>query len=549
MTAPRARTVGRVEMGSLLSVLASLIWLPQAALLALAVQRLAEGGGVDDVLMPAVLVLGLGLSRSLAEAMGARRSHARARRVLGELRGRAQRRLASGSPLDPRRHPAGLAASTLAEQAEALLPYLSRFQPVRLRVMLVPPLILAVVLSQSWVAALILLAAAPLIPVFMALVGWRAKAASEAQMVEMGGMNAFLLDRLRGLATIRGLGAIEATAERLAASARGLQQRTMAVLRIAFLSSAVLELFSALGVAMVAVYVGFHLLGQLDFGAWGGRLDLGQGLFVLLLAPAFFEPLRDLSAVWHDRAAGVAAEESLERLAAPGLEVPGALDQRAEGPTGVLGIEIRHLDFRHEGGAAPVFADFSLSVAPGEHVALTAPSGAGKSTLLSLIAGLAPVAPGMIAIGGADLTAETAAGLRRRIAWIGQRPHFFAGSVRGNIALGRPGVDLALVLDAVALARLQGVAGPGASRDLGEGGGGLSGGEQLRLAIARAAATPDLGLVIADEPTAHLDRATAAEVTAGLLALAEGRTLILATHDPVLIAAMDRQVMLEASVS
>lgn len=538
-----------MEAGSLLSALAALIWLPQAALLALAVQRLAAGGGLDAVLVPAAFVLGLGLLRPLAEAAGARLSYRRARQLLGEARGRALHRLATGSPLDPRRHPAGLAASALAEQAETLLPYLSRFQPVRLRVLLVPPLILAAVLSQSWVAALILLVAAPLIPVFMALVGWRAKAASEAQMIEMGGMNAFLLDRLRGLATIRGLGAIEATAERLAASARGLQQRTMAVLRIAFLSSAVLELFSALGVAMVAVYVGFHLLGQLEFGTWGGRLDLGQGLFILMLAPAFFEPLRDLSAVWHDRAAGVAAEESLARLAAPGLDVPGALDEAAGGAGTVPGVEISHLAFHHEGAAAPLFTDFSLSIAPGEHVALTAPSGAGKSTLLSLIAGLAPVAPGMIAIGGTDLTAATAAGLRRRIAWIGQRPHFFAGTVRGNIALGRPGVDLMTVLDAVTLARLQGVAGHAAARPLGEGGGGLSGGEQLRLAIARAAATPDLGLVIADEPTAHLDRATAAEVTAGLLALAEGRTLILATHDPVLIAAMDRQITLEGRVS
>ncbi|MES2533856.1 MAG: ABC transporter transmembrane domain-containing protein, partial [Pseudomonadota bacterium] len=147
---------------------------------------------------------------------------------------------------------------------------------------------------------------------------------SEAQMVEMGGMNAFLLDRLRGLATLRALGAVDATAERLGDAAQSLRQRTMAVLRIAFLSSAVLELFSALGVAMVAAYVGFHLLGTLPFGAWGHRLSLGEGLFVLLLAPAFFEPLRELSAVWHDRAAGEAALEALDRLAQVGEALPGA---------------------------------------------------------------------------------------------------------------------------------------------------------------------------------------------------------------------------------
>ena len=165
-------------------------------------------------------------------------------------------------------------------------------------------------------AALILLFAAPLIPLFMAIVGWRAKAASEEQLVQLGGMNAFLLDRLRGLSTLRAFGAVEATGRQLHEHAQSLRVRTMRVLRIAFLSSAVLELFSALGVAMVAVYIGFHLLGVLRFGAWGQALSLGQALFVLLLTPAFFEPLRELSAVWHDRAAGEAALERLQAMAA-----------------------------------------------------------------------------------------------------------------------------------------------------------------------------------------------------------------------------------------
>src|SRR6478752_9630380 len=142
-------------------------------------------------------------------------------------------------------------------------------------------------------------------------------------MVAMGSMNAFLLDRLRGLATLRALDAVDATAQRLGESAQSLRTRTMAVLRIAFLSSAVLELFSALGVAMVAAYVGFHLLGTLGFGTWGRTLSLGEGLFVLLLAPAFFEPLRELSAVWHDRAAGEAALASLARLSQGGVALPG----------------------------------------------------------------------------------------------------------------------------------------------------------------------------------------------------------------------------------
>ncbi|MCF4165892.1 thiol reductant ABC exporter subunit CydD [Zavarzinia compransoris] len=525
-------------------MLAAFVWLPQAGFIALAVQRLADGGGVDAVLWPAVAVGLLGVLRAALDALGARLSYRKARHVLSAARARAVDVLAAGSPLDTRRHPAGLAASVIAEQAEAVLPYLSRYKPVRMRVMVLPFVIAGAVFFFSWTAALILLVAAPLIPLFMALVGWRAKAASEAQLAEMGDMNAFLLDRLRGLATIRGLGAVETTANRVHGAAVSLKERTMAVLRIAFLSSAVLELFSALGVAMVAVYVGFHLLGQIGFGAWGGTLGLGEALFVLLLAPAFFEPLRDLSAVWHDRAAGVAGLAALDGLMAPGLEMPGALSAGSRVPAraGALSVDLRGLSFGHEGAPAPVFDHFDLHVRPGERIAVLGPSGAGKSTLLSLIGGLAPASGGRIAIGDRLMTAETAADLRQGMAWIGQRPHFFAGTLRANIALGRPEVDLATVETAVAEAALQHVAGPGAARDLGEGGLGLSGGEALRLALARAAATPGLGLVLADEPTAHLDRETAAEVTAGLLRLTEGVTLIVATHDPALAAAMDRTI-------
>ena len=526
-------------------MLGALVWLPQAGFIAYAVQRLADGGGFASILWPAVAVGLLGVLRAGLEALGGRLSYRRARNLLTTARARAVAVLAAGSPLDTRRHPAGLAASVLAEQAEAVLPYLARFKPVQARLMVLPFAILLAVAFFSWIPALILLIAAPLIPLFMALVGWRAKAASEEQLVELGDMNAFLLDRLRGLATIRGLGAVETTARRVHAAATSLKTRTMAVLRIAFLSSAVLELFSALGVAMVAVYIGFHLLGQIGFGAWGARLTLGEGLFVLLLAPAFFEPLRDLSTVWHDRAAGAAGLKALDGLLAPGLELPGALD-RAEPNLlpegGALAVDLRGIGFRHEGAATPVFDGFDLHVHAGERIALLGPSGAGKSTLLSLIAGLVPAQEGRIAVGGRLLGPETASDLRRGLAWIGQRPHFFAGSLRANVALGRPEVDLAAVEAAVADAQLQHVAGPGASRDLGEGGLGLSGGEALRLALARAAATQGLGLVLADEPTAHLDRATADEVIAALLRLTEGVTLIVATHDPALAAAMDRTI-------
>jgi ATP-binding cassette subfamily C protein CydD len=536
-------------LGGLVQGAAALLWLPQAGLLAWAVQRLGAGEGVAAVLAPAAGIAVLGAMRASCEAWGARRVFAAARARLSALRADAAAALASRSPLDRTRPASGLAASVIAEQAEAVVPYLVRYGPARWRATVLPLVILPVIASLSWAAALVLLVAAPLIPLFMAVVGWRARAASQAQMVETGHMNAFLLDRLRGLATLRALDAVDATALRLGEAAQSLRCRTMAVLRIAFLSSAVLELFSALGVAMVAAYVGFHLLGTFEFGAWGRRLSLGEGMFVLLLAPAFFEPLRELSAVWHDRAAGEAALEAIEGLSRGGLPLPGST-VAASPPTGEAGtaapaVHIRGLRFRHSGEDA-LFEDFDLCVAPGEHVALTGPSGAGKTALLSLIAGLVPAQAGEIVIGGVPLSEATAGALRARMAWMGQRPHVFAGSVQANVALGRAGVQAAQVAAAMRFAALDRVAQAHPGAALGEGGRGLSGGELVRLALARLAVHPDADLLLVDEPTAHLDGDTAARVADALIELARGKTLIAATHDPVLAARMQRVIRLDA---
>ena len=544
----RLASMPPASFAALVLGLAPLLWLPQAAWLALAVQRLSVGEGLAGVWMPAAGILLLGAARAASEAWSARCLFCVARSRLSELRAGVAAALCARSPLDRARPASGLTASVIAEQAEAVVPYLVRYRPARWRATVVPLLILSVVASLSWVAAGVLLLAAPLIPLFMALVGWRARAASEAQMVEMGRMNAFLLDRLRGLATVRALGAVDATAGRVFDAAQSLRARTMAVLRIAFLSSAVLELFSALGVAMVAVYVGFHLLGTLGFGAWGRQLSLGEGLFILLLAPAFFEPLRELSAVWHDRAAGEAALDSLARLAQGGVPLPGAQadpsiagGRGADAPT----VQIHGLHFNHPGEQA-FLEDFELRVGAGEHVALMGPSGAGKTALLSLIAGLVPPTRGDIAIGGTVLCGSTVAALRARIAWMGQKPHVFAGSVQTNVTLGRAGAHTLQVAAAMKCADLHGVAQAHPGVALGEGGLGLAGGEMARLALARMALDAQADLLLVDEPTAHLDADTARRVTDALLELARGKTLIVATHDRVLAARLDRVIRLDA---
>ncbi|WP_159995071.1 thiol reductant ABC exporter subunit CydD [Roseomonas sp. 18066] len=545
--APRAALPGKIRRGALLQAGAALLWLPMAWLLAGAVQALADGAGLAAMIAPAAGLLALGAARAGLEALGGRLVFAGSRRMLSELRAKALDALAARSPLDATRLSSGAAASLVAEQADAVLPYLLRFRTARLRATLLPPVILLAILPFSWLSALALLLAAPLIPLFMALIGWRAQAASEAQMLELGGMNGFLLDRLRGLASIRALGAVDATARRLRAQAESLRTRSMAVLRIAFLSSAVLELFSALGVALVAVHIGFHLLGQFDFGAWGARLTLSQGFFLLLLAPAFFEPLRELSAAWHDRAAGEAALKAL-RAAAEIPEPAARLVAPLAAPAiATLGrppaVTVENLRFRHAGASAAVFTDVSLDLAPGEHVTLLGPSGIGKSSLLAVIAGLARPESGRVLIGGRALEAAPAE-LRAQIAWVGQKPFFFGASLARNVTLQRPGLDATAARRALRLSGLAHVAQRHGPQGIGEAGLGLSGGEALRLSIARALVDPAATLVLADEPTAHLDATTANAVTETLLALCQGRSLLLATHDPVLAARMDRVILL-----
>ncbi|PAT31252.1 thiol reductant ABC exporter subunit CydD [Vandammella animalimorsus] len=549
-----------------LPALASLLWVGQAWQIATAIAALMawqNGGGTAADLPPptatigqaAAITVALGLLRAALEYAGTQLAWRHARHSLTALRLQLGQRLRHSSPLDARRPPSGQITSAWMEQADAVLPWLARYQLAQWRVLLVPPALALCVGWHSWLSALLLLLAAPLIPLFMAIIGWRAQAISEAQLQALGHLHGDLLQRLRALPSLRALHAVEATAQRMSALGRDLAQRTMRVLRVAMLSSAVLELFSALGVALVAVYVGFHLLGQLPFGAWGERLTLHEGLFVLMLAPAFFEPLRELSAVWHDRANGRAALQRLQTLL-DGLAplVPNAhtagdpASAEIAAPASAPAITLQAVQPAlplAEGQAARPALD--LHIPAGAHVAITGPSGSGKSLLLALVAGLVQAASGQVRIGGLPMDAAHAAALRRRMGWMGAQPYLFTGSLQRNLRLGRAAPatpdDEARALQQVGLGAFV----PQRNQALlGEGGSGLSGGEALRLALARLVAAPEATLLLLDEPTAHLDSATSAQVLAQLLKLAQGRTLLLATHDPQAIAALPWVLELDA---
>ena len=537
IVAPVAR---ELRVAGRLSVLAGALWPAQAAAIAWAVSGWTAGTPpMERALIAALVFIACALARALLEHRAAGLLFDAADRTIARERAALIRREARAIA------DAGSAsvASLIVQKLTALHPWITRYHVAMMRASVLPLLLLALAFSQSWLVGLTLLVAGPVIPAFMALVGMAAEDASRRQMTEIGAMNDMVMDRLSAMLDIRLLGAAERAATDFGRHAESLRKQTMAVLGIAFLSSTVLEFFSALGVALVAVFVGFTLLGEITFGSWGAPLTLGQGLFLLLIAPDFFQPLRDLSAAWHDRAAGYAVVAELDALDAAertGFVGPGLPAEPLGGPLTLTVVDAA----ASLGGRHVVLPDIAL--AAGETLALTGPSGTGKSTALAAIAGLAPLARGRIEVCGRLLDAGSADAWRRRIAFVPQRPHFADMplgdwlDMRGGGADPWPALRLADAEDIVA--RLPG----GLAARLGESGGGVSGGQARRLLLARAVLSGG-DLILADEPTADLDKETADRIIGALQRLhRQGRSIIVATHDPALAATMVKTLELAA---
>jgi len=523
--------------GSFLSLAATLVWPLQAAVIAFVIGGLLSGPKSGAVGIAALAFLGLAALRTGLETAAQRDLASAAEARIADLREAILERETRAAAASGIGGPGALAALS-CEKLETLRPYLLRYRPARLKSAVVPMLILAIALWHSWAVALVLLMAGPLIPVFMALVGWAAKAASDRQMVEIGQLSDLLVDRLAALSDLRLIGAGGALVEGFAETSESLRARSMVVLKIAFLSSTVLELFAALGVAMVAIWVGFTLLGELGWGSWGGPLSPAMGIYLLLLAPEFFQPLRDLAAAWHDRAAAEAVLDEIDRWQRE--ERPVRLGHGRTGGLDAAPVSLRLTGLCHRGLGFP-----DIEIAPGARIAVTGPSGCGKTTLLRLIAGLERPEAGQILLSGHALDEDTATAWRCRIGWMPQAPHFLNRSLRHNIGFGdpvRPEVLRAAHLDAL-LAGLP----KGDLTLLGERGAGLSGGEARRVTLARAMhGAPQM--ILADEPTADLDARTAAAISNGLMGFARaGGTLVIATHDRDLAARMDSVIRLDRS--
>ncbi|PPU47976.1 thiol reductant ABC exporter subunit CydD [Xanthomonas arboricola] len=536
--ATRARRLAGVAVAVsgvlLLAQAAAIAWLLQAVLVQhLALAQLRDvGAGLVCALVGRALLNAWAQSLTGEVADVARR----------ELRARIARRLVQHGPVWLRRQRSGELGELSLAHTDALEGYFVGYQLARIEMLLVPPLILVAVFSVDWVVGLVLLLTAPLIPFFMMLVGWGAEAAGRDQLSELARMGGHFADRLKGLGLLRVYGRGEAELSGIAAAAEGVRERSLKVLRIAFLSSTVLEFFASVSVAIVALYFGLTYLGMLDLH---GLPTLGAGMFCLLLAPEFFAPLRRLAAHYHDRANALAAVAEAERLlegfAPPSAALPVTVPAlRALEPAQAHAplLQARDLALRPPGAPHTVVAHFSLTLQPGQRVAVIGASGSGKSTLLEGLAGwLAPEAGSVVLRPGT------------RIGYATQRPYLFHGSIADNLRLADPQAGAArlhAVADAAQVLRFAAQLPAGLDTQIGERGFGLSGGEARRVALARLLLRePDLLLL--DEPTAFLDPDTEAELLRTLGVFARGRAVVLATHSAAVMRWADTVIDLRGA--
>ncbi|WP_328962590.1 thiol reductant ABC exporter subunit CydD [Streptomyces virginiae] len=487
---------------------------------------------------PLLLLAAVAFGRGLIAWLTELAAHRAGAAVKSELRRRLLDRAAELGPGWLAGQRTGSLVSLATRGVDALDDYFSRYLPQLGLAVVVPVAVLARIVTEDWVSAAIIVVTLPLIPVFMILIGMATQSRMDRQWRLLSRLSGHFLDVVAGLPTLKVFGRAKAQAESIRKITDDYRRATMRTLRIAFLSSFALELLATLSVALVAVTIGMRLV--------HGELDLYTGLVILILAPEAYLPLRQVGAQYHAAAEGLAAaEEIFEVLETRTTGTTGTAELPAGAP---LRIEIEGIAVRYEGRGEDSPRPVSLTVGPGECVALTGPSGAGKSTLLQVLLGFVTPTAGRIRVAGVDLAELSPAQWRQQIAWVPQRPHLFAGTIAENVRLARAGASDADVAEALkdagawefvtALPR-------GVQTPLGEGGVGLSAGQRQRLALARAFLA-DRPVLLLDEPTAALDGETEAGIVDAVRRLSTGRTVLLVVHRPALLAVADRVVEMAA---
>uniref|UniRef100_A0A6J5Z9M9 Unannotated protein n=1 Tax=freshwater metagenome TaxID=449393 RepID=A0A6J5Z9M9_9ZZZZ len=525
----------------LLGVATSLLVVGQAVLLGRIIAAAFPGGeSLVDVQGDLWLLAGIVAARSLCAFGFETSGRLGARRVVGELRARLTAQMLESRPAGLRGQRSGELVTNAVQGLGSLEAYFARYPPQLVLAVVVPVVILIYVFPHDFAAGAILLVTLPIIPVFMVLIGLAARTATERRWRTLSLLSAHFLDAVKGLQTLKANDRAERQVESLRETGEQYRRQTMATLRIAFLSSLVLELAAMMGTALVAAAVAIQLI--------NGGLGFATALAVLLLAPELYLPVRMVGQQFHASTDGLTAAQACFELldeppAVSSPSAPAACPDPRDGALTLAGI-----DFGYEGRGEPVLDGLELQINPGEQLALVGPSGEGKSTVAALILRLLDPVAGRLTCNGTDLLDVDPKEWRRHLAWVPQRPTLFSGTLAENVRLGRPDADEAAVLAACAAAGLEPLLSAlphGLETRLGEGGRRLSAGETQRVALARAFLR-DAPLLILDEPTAHLDAESSAAVGESIARLCAGRSVLLIVHRPALAATADRILTLRS---
>lgn len=517
-------------LSTLLGLASALLIIAQAWLLATLMHQLISAHQPREQSLSAMLLLLLCFAlRALLSWLREQAGYRAGEKIRRALRKQALDRLQQLGPAWIQGKPAGSWATLLLEQLEEMQDYYARYLPQMSLAVLIPALILVAIFPVNWAAGLILLATAPLIPLFMALVGMGAADANRRNFQALARLSGDFLDRLRGLDTLRLFHRGAAETRAIATASEDFRQRTMEVLRLAFLSSAVLEFFASLSIAIVAVYFGFSYLGELDFGHYGQPVTLFAGFLALILAPEFFQPLRDLGAFYHAKAQAVGAADALHHFLTSHPEPAPAQGAQILATDRPLHIEAAELVITAPDGAV-LAGPLTFTLPPGRRVALVGQSGAGKSSLINVLLGFLPY-QGSLRVNGYELRELQRRSWHQAVAWVGQNPHLPGATVRDNLLNGQQvstaQLEAVLTLAGVAefIARLP----QGLDSDIGDQSAGLSVGQAQRIAVARALLKPCC-LLLLDEPGASLDARSEQHVMQALRAASHQQTTLMVTH-------------------
>lgn len=513
-----------LALSGLLGALTAAAIVAQAALMAYVVSEAFIGGAtLAELRTPLILLAVVALGRAALAGGFELTGRVGAVRVLAELRERVVEHVLVAQP--ERSERSGDLAAAAVQGVDALENYFARYLPQVILTALVPPVILVVAAYNNLPAAIVLLLTAPLIPVFMILIGRSAEDATRARWKTLSLLSSHFLDVVRGLPTLRAHGRARHQQQVMEQVGTRFKEETMETLRIAFLSAFVLEMMAMIGTGLVAAVVGVQLA--------GGSLGFQAGLTVLILAPELYQPFRQVGVQYHAAADGVAAAETIFDV----LDRPAAVTTPTDpvAPPSPAAADIVFAGVSHTyADRSEVLHEFDLTIPAGDTLALVGESGAGKSTIASLAMRLADPSSGAITCGGVDLRDVDPSEWHSLIAWLPQRAHIFAASLRENVLLGaRSQSDDAAAIDAlhaVGLDDLVAALPDGLDTRLGAGGRELSLGEQQRVGLARVIARR-APLVVLDEPTAYLDRQSVAVVERAIADRFRSSSVLLITHD------------------